>query len=49
MRQKQIQHHIDALAALLLFGGALVLGSAGIAALPSLKNNPRDILSRMEE
>ncbi|MCI9067975.1 MAG: ABC transporter permease, partial [Lachnospiraceae bacterium] len=37
------------LAALLLFGGALVLGSAGIAALPSLKNNPRDILSRMEE
>ena len=37
------------LAALLLFGGALVLSSAGIAALPSLKNNPRDILSRMEE
>ena len=36
------------LLALLLFGGALVLFSAGISAFPTLKKNPRDTLSRME-
>ncbi|MCI8275638.1 MAG: ABC transporter permease [Lachnospiraceae bacterium] len=35
--------------ALLLFGGALVLFSSGLSAVPVMKENPRDILSRMEE